>query len=117
MLAKLSSDILDRLDIFILEIEELQVPAPLWWEYIWCTSILMSFIGLSAAKGNKIKDMKQYIIGIVVTAVLPLLYCSIYYLSDILEYINLDKETDIEDTDIFVWRVGDPKHQPLLPKI
>jgi hypothetical protein len=26
MLAKLSADILDRLDIFILEIEELQVP-------------------------------------------------------------------------------------------
>jgi hypothetical protein len=26
MLAKLSTDILDRLDIFILEIEELQVP-------------------------------------------------------------------------------------------
>lgn len=118
MLAKLSSDILDRLDIFILEIEELQVPAPLWWEYIWCTSILMSFIGLSAAKGNKIKDMKKYIIGIVVTALLPLLYCSIYYLSDILEYINLDEETDIEDTDIFVWRVmiNPTKHQPLRPK-
>jgi len=59
MLAKLSADILDRLDIFILEIEELQVPAPLWWEYFWCISILMSFIGLSAAKGNRIKDMKK----------------------------------------------------------
>jgi hypothetical protein len=30
MLAKLSADILDRLDIFILEIEELRVPKPLW---------------------------------------------------------------------------------------
>lgn len=31
MLAKLSADILDKLDIFILEIEELRVPKPLWW--------------------------------------------------------------------------------------
>jgi hypothetical protein len=30
MLAKLSADILDKLDIFILEIEELRVPKPLW---------------------------------------------------------------------------------------
>lgn len=106
MLAKLSADILDRLDIFILEIEELQVPTPLWWEYFWCSSILMSFIGLSAAKGNRIKDMKKYIIGIVVTAVLPLLYCFMYYFSDVIDYLGLDEETDIEDTDIFVWRVS-----------
>ncbi|XP_031626711.1 protein jagunal [Contarinia nasturtii] len=104
MLAKLSADILDRLDIFILEIEELQVPAPLWWEYIWCTSILVSFIGLSAAKGNRVNDMKKYIIGLIVTALLPLLYCAIYYFSDIVEYMTLDEQTDIEDTKIFVWR-------------
>lgn len=106
MLAKLSADILDRLDIFILEIEELQVPTPLWWEYIWCISILMSFIGLSAAKGNRIKDMKKYIIGLVVTALLPLLYCAIYYFSDIVDYMSLDDETDIETTEIFLWRVN-----------
>lgn len=106
MLAKLSADILDRLDIFILEIEELQVPAPLWWEYFWCISILTSFIGLSAAKGNRIRDMKKYVIGLIVTAVLPLLYCTIYYFSDIIDYMSLNKETDIEDSDIFVWRVS-----------
>lgn len=105
MLAKLSADILDRLDIFILEIEELQVPTPLWWEYIWCISILMSFIGLSAAKGNRIKDMKKYIIGLIVTAILPLFYCIIYYFSDVVDYVSLDEETDIEDSEIFVWRV------------
>lgn len=106
MLAKLSADILDRLDIFILEIEELQIPPPLWWEYFWCTSILMSFVGLSAAKGNRIKDMKKYIIGLNVTAVLPLLYCFAYYFSDTIEYLRLDSETDIEDTDIVMWQVS-----------
>lgn len=106
MLAKLASDILDRLDIFILEIEELQVPPPLWWEYIWCTSILWTFVGLSAAKGNRIKDMKKYIIGIGVTGILPLLYCIIYYFSDVINYLRLDSETDLEDTDITLWQVS-----------
>lgn len=105
MIAKLTSDILDRLDIFILEIEELQVPQPLWWEYIWCVSILMSFIGLSAAKGNRTKDMQKYIVGLIVTALLPMLYCIIYYFSDVVDYLSLDDETDIEETEIFLWRV------------
>lgn len=105
MLAKLSADILDRLDIFILEIEELQVPQPLWWEYIWCSSILLSFVGLSAAKGNRIKDMKKYIIGLIVTALLPLLYCLIYYFSDVLDYMRLTSDTDVEETEIFIWQV------------
>lgn len=106
MLAKLTSDILDRLDIFILEIEELQVPAPLWWEYFWCTSILMTFMGLSAAKGNRIRDMQKFCIGIIVTALVPLFYCIVYYFSDVVEYLSLDEETDLKDTAIFVWRVS-----------
>uniref|UniRef100_A0A0K8TRB5 Putative conserved plasma membrane protein n=1 Tax=Tabanus bromius TaxID=304241 RepID=A0A0K8TRB5_TABBR len=104
MLAKLSSDILDRLDIFVLEIEELQIPEPLWWEYIWCLSIFMSFIGLSAARGNRIRDMQKYVIGIGVTGFLPLLYCLIYYSSDVYEYLSADEDTDLEETDIFLWR-------------
>lgn len=43
MLAKLSADILDRLDIFILEIEELQVPKVFNLKvYIICTVTLIS---------------------------------------------------------------------------
>lgn len=106
MLAKLSADILDRLDIFILEIEELRVPTPLWWEYLWCLSILMSFVGLSAAKGNRIMDMKKYVIGLLVTGLLPVFYCLVYYFSDVLAYFTLDAETDIEDTKIQLWQVS-----------
>lgn len=106
MLIKLASDILDRLDIFILEIEELQVPQPLWWEYFWCISILMTFMGLSAARGNRARDMKKFIIGIIVTAIVPLLYCVVYYFSDVVEYLSLDEETDVKDTEILVWRVS-----------
>lgn len=106
MLAKLTPDFLDRLDIFVLAIEELQIPPPLWWEYCWCASLLMAFMGLSAAKGNRIRDMRNFIIGLVLTALVPLLYCAVYYSSDVIECLSLDEETDIKDTEIFVWRVS-----------
>ncbi|XP_012276950.1 protein jagunal isoform X2 [Orussus abietinus] len=96
MLAKLSADILDRLDIFILEIEELQVPQPLWWEYVWCISLLMSFFGLSAVKKNKIKTLQQYMIGIVVLGYMPLLYGVIYYFKDVWTYLTLEEPDDIQ---------------------
>lgn len=105
MLVKLSSDILDRLDIFVLEIEELEVPKPLLWEYLWCLSIVMSFIGLSAIKGNNLRDMKKYIIGILLFGVLPLIYCLAYYFRDVLEYIRLPEDVDIGDTEIQLWQV------------
>lgn len=104
MAAKLSADILDRLDIFILEIEELEIPSPLWWEYIWSLSIFVSFIGLSAARNNIIRKMQKYLIGIILVGILPLVYCFLYYFSDVWEYLTGDADTDIDETDIVMWR-------------
>lgn len=106
MTAKLSADILDRLDIFILEIEELQIPQPLWWEYIWCLSILISFIGLSSTKTNRVRDMNKYVIGLIVLGFVPILYCLVYYFSDVIEYITLEADIDIDDTDVIMWQVS-----------
>ncbi|XP_067013288.1 protein jagunal [Anabrus simplex] len=99
MLAKLSSDILDRLDIFILEIEELQVPEPLWWEYIWCISLLLSFLGLAAVRKNRMKTMKQYMIGIGLFGFGPILYAAIYYFGEAWEYLTED-----DPEDVFMWQ-------------
>lgn len=95
MLAKLSADILDRLDIFVLEIEELQIPQPLWWEYIWCTSLLLSFLGLSATRKNKVETLQQYMKGIVILGYGPLLYAFIYYIKDVWTYLTVGKTEDI----------------------
>uniref|UniRef100_A0A1B6GXM1 Protein jagunal n=1 Tax=Cuerna arida TaxID=1464854 RepID=A0A1B6GXM1_9HEMI len=94
MLAKLSADILDRLDIFILDIEELQVPKPLLWEYIWCISLLLSFLGLAAVRKNRIKAMKRYMIGIGLFGFGPILYAAVYYFSEAWQYISTG---DMED--------------------
>ncbi|XP_031826155.1 jagunal [Nomia melanderi] len=95
MLAKLSADILDHLDIFILEIEELQVPQPLWWEYIWCSSLMLSFLALSAIKRNRVKTLQQYIIGIILLGYGPLFYATVYYFKDVWKYLNIGKSEEI----------------------
>lgn len=106
MLVKLAPDILDKLDVFILEVEELYVPKPLWWEYTWCTSVIVTFVGLAAARSNRIMSMQKFMIGIGVLGVLPLLYCLLYYLGDVINYMRLDKDTELEDADIEVWQVS-----------
>lgn len=95
MLAKLSADILDRLDIFILEIEELQVPQPLWWEYTWCLSFIVSTLALSAIKRNKIKTLQQYMIGVVALGYGPILYAVVYYFKDVWIYLTVGKTEEI----------------------
>ncbi|PZC75418.1 protein jagunal isoform X2 [Helicoverpa armigera] len=105
MLAKLSADILDKLDIFILEIEELQIPQPLWWEYIWCLSLLLSFLGLSAIKRNNIRQLRRYIYGITALGFGPLLYCVLYYCGDVWRYLTMDEdEDDSSEVDIELWQ-------------
>lgn len=76
------------------------------WEYIWCVSVILSFIGLSAARSNNVVNMQKYMIGVVVFGILPVLYCFLQYMSDVSAYMKLDEGSDLEDTDIVVWQVS-----------
>lgn len=96
MLAKLLADILDRLDIFILEIEELQVPQPIWWEYAWLLSILVTFLGLTAIRKNKIKTMQQFMYGICIFGYGTIIYGALYHFSDAWTYISTGETDEIE---------------------
>ncbi|GBP28919.1 Protein jagunal [Eumeta japonica] len=100
MMAKLSADILDRMDIFILEIEELQIPTPLLWEYIWCLSLVMSMIGLPAIKKNNIRQLRHYIYGIGILGFGPLLYCILYYCPDVWRYLTRDDEDEDSSAEV-----------------
>lgn len=76
------------------------------WEYVWCVSVILSFVGLSAARSNQVLNMQKYMIGVVVFGLFPVFYCLVYYFSDVLEYTQLDEDTDLEDTDIKIWQVS-----------
>ncbi|XKL62842.1 hypothetical protein PGB90_002675 [Kerria lacca] len=95
MLAKLSADILDKLDIFVLEIEELEIPKPLIWEYVWCFSIVISFFALSAIKKNRIPSIRRYIYLITIFGLGPVMYGAVYYFKDLWIYIISGPTKDI----------------------
>lgn len=76
---------------------------PLWWEYIWCLSLLLSFLGLSAIKRNNIKHLRRYMLGVTVLGLGPLLYCMLYYCADVWRYLTYDEEEG--ELDIVSWQV------------
>lgn len=77
------------------------------WEYVWCVSLLLSYIGLSAIRSNKILNMQKYMIGVVVFGYIPVIYCIIHYMSDVVEYLKLEDKRDLEDAEnILVWQVS-----------
>ncbi|XP_054708169.1 protein jagunal-like [Uloborus diversus] len=96
MLAKLSEDILDRLDVFILELEELYIPKPLPWEWLWTASILFAIVGLRALSRNRLSALNSYAAGTFVLAICPLLGAAIYFLNDILEYAEKKGEAEVQ---------------------
>lgn len=77
------------------------------WEYTWCVSVLLSFIGLSAGRSNNVINMQKYMIGVVVFGLLPILYCILHYMNDVVAYMKLDEDIDLEDAEeIMVWQVS-----------
>ncbi|XP_022163535.1 protein jagunal [Myzus persicae] len=98
--AKLCPDVLDRLDIFVLEIEELEIPKPLLWEYLWCLSLPASFLALRAIKHNCIKNISFYIKWIISFGVLPVVYGFFTYLPEVYTFITESPSTE----SIQLWR-------------
>lgn len=49
--------------------------------------------------------MKRYMITLGIFGFLPVIYCMIYYMKDVADYVSLEKDMDLEDTDIMVWQV------------
>ena len=73
MLAKLTPELLDRLDVFVLEVEELFVPAPLLWEWLWLMSVPVTLLGLNTCKHSSLKSCKQFLLGTLTCSLLPVI--------------------------------------------
>lgn len=99
LLCKLTPEILDKLDIFVLEVEELFVPKPLIWEWLWLLSIPVTLFGLSACKHSSIKSVKNFLVGSLVCSLLPILLGMGMFLMDIYEFLS----EGVSD-DIVVWQ-------------
>jgi len=85
---------------YLMNLFSLLLFQPLWWEYIWCISLLLSFLALSAVKRNRIKTLQKYMIGIILLGLGPLVYATVYYFKDVWTYLSVGKSEDIH-----LWQV------------
>ena len=75
MLAKLSPAILDYLDIFILSLEEQNIPKPLLWEWIWFGGSFIIFIfGGHALKASRAGKIQIFGLLVFLLGLLPILW-------------------------------------------
>lgn len=88
VLSKLTPDILDKLDIFVLELEELFVPKPLFWEWLWLLSVPVTFFGLSATKTSSLAALKRFLIGTLLFSLLPILVGMGLHFYDVYEFLS-----------------------------
>jgi len=99
LISKLLPDILDRLDIFIMEIEELFVPAPYLWEWLWLLSVPVTFFGLSACKKSNIIAVRRFMLGSLALSLLPIIIGMVVHGTDVIEFLFLTDSDSGEDSE------------------
>lgn len=85
---KLTEDILDRADIFILELQELQIPKPDLWEWLYAASILFAPFARRAMSKNSIAWMRWFHLGVWLLCVLPLAMGNWIYYADFVTFVQ-----------------------------
>merc|ERR1712168_1297848 len=99
MLTKLMPEVLDKCDVFVLEVEELFVPKPLIWEWLWLLSIPVTIFGLSACKNSNLKNIQQFLVGTLICSLLPVFLGMGLHFMDVYEFL-----TEGVSNNILVWQ-------------
>lgn len=87
MALKMTSTVLDLLNIFWQPIEELYIPMAKPWEWLWLSSIVTAFLAFRAIRTNNAMQIKIFLLFIVVTCIFPLIYCVYLYSADFRTYV------------------------------
>lgn len=83
---KLLDDILDRLDIFVLELQELYIPKPRLWEYVWAGSLVFALIARLAIARNSRNLLKVYVAMLISFSLIPVLFAFVIYFEDVKQF-------------------------------
>ena len=97
---KLSEDILDRADIFILELQELRIPKPDLWEWLYASSVIAIFVAIRSFKTNSSGMIKFFLMLVTGLSILPLFIGQLKYFSDFIKFTQVKNVEEIK----FVWR-------------
>lgn len=87
MAAKLTSTVLDLLNIFWQPIEELYIPMAKPWEWVWFSSNLFVLLAFRSIKTNNSTQLKIFLTSILLTCVCPLIYCAYLYANDFRTFV------------------------------
>ena len=87
MALKLTSTVLDLLNIFWQPIEELYIPMAKPWEWVWFSSIVTAFLAFRPIRTNNALQLKIFLSFIVITCIFPLIYCVYLYVADFRTYV------------------------------
>ena len=100
ILLKLSEDVLDRADIFILELQELRIPKPDFWEWLYGISFLANIFAARAMRTNSVPLIRLYQFLTWTFSLGPICVAQIQYFPDFyhfVQYRDLEKLT-------YAWR-------------
>jgi len=98
LLVKLSPAIFDYLDVFILQLEEQNIPKPLLWEWVWFGGTFLLFlIGANAIKASKVGKIQIFNALVFLLGVLPILYVVVIFYPDAYAYMY-DRPSKIYQT-------------------
>nr|ACO15019.1 jagunal [Caligus clemensi] len=96
LLAKFLPDALDKLGIFVLEIEELLIPKAKLWELCWIVSIPVTFLGLASCKRSNASMMTSFFYGILIFGLFPALVGLVSNFSDLYTYASTKDLEQVE---------------------
>jgi len=74
--------------------QQLQLPRPQMWEFVWLVTVLPVFFGYVAIRKNRVFLLQQYLIGTFVFGVLSSLYAIYSHFEDLLEYWETKTATE-----------------------
>jgi len=95
MVLKLVPYLLDSLNIFILHLEELEIPEPLTWELWWLVGCCSSFVGLNAIKKNNSTLLQAYIGMINLLSTVPVVLALMTHSADFYTFCSSDDPDNI----------------------
>ena len=72
----------------------------MYWEWIWLSSVLLSFFGVTACKKSNVGKMTLFFYGTLLASLVPILFGMAYYAGDVYKYATKKKATGLE-----VWKV------------
>ena len=67
---------------------------PILWEWVWLSSVLFTYFGLTACKKSNASSMTIFIYGVLLTGLLPVLFALAYHAKDVYGFVSSSRSLE-----------------------